>query len=74
MRIFAVVRPSAGKESVEEEENGILKINVKETPEKGKANAAAAKILAEFLKVPVSAIKLVSGASSRKKIFEIAGL
>lgn len=71
MKFFVVVKPGAGKELVEETEDGVLKISVKEAPEKGKANAAAVKVLAKFLNIHASAVRLVSGASSRKKVFEV---
>lgn len=71
MKITAVVKAGARKESIEKTGERCFKVSVKEVPEKGKANAAAIKILARFLRVPASAVKLLFGASSRKKIFEV---
>ncbi len=44
---------------------------VKEPPEKGKANDAVIKLLAEYFKVPRSHVHLISGATSKRKLFEI---
>lgn len=46
-------------------------ISVKEPPIEGRANEAITKLLAEYLKVPRSQIKLISGATSKRKVFEI---
>jgi uncharacterized protein len=48
-----------------------LKARVRPAPEDGKANAALIVLLAKALGVPKSAIRLVSGATSRMKIIEI---
>lgn len=48
-----------------------FKVSVKEPPIQGKANVAIAKALAEYFKVSNSQIKLVSGLSSKQKVFEI---
>ncbi len=71
MRLFVVVKPRSKKEKVEKGDDGVLRISVKEPPEDGKANKAAAEALAKFLKLPVAAVRLVSGASSKRKIFNV---
>lgn len=53
-------------------ETKVYKVAVKESPDHGKANSAIIKILAEYFRIPQSAVKLVSGRGSKKKIFEIA--
>ena len=53
---------------------GALKIATSAPAEKGKANAAIAKILAEALGVDHRGVELVSGASSPRKQFRVAGL
>jgi len=45
---------------------------VKEPPQKGKANQAIAKKLAEYFKVSQSQIVLRAGFSSKNKVFEIS--
>lgn len=46
-------------------------IGVKASPEKGKANEEVIRKIAKHFDVPKSAVRIVSGASSRKKIVEI---
>ena len=44
---------------------------VKELPREGKANRAISRLLAEYFKVSLSRVRLVSGGTSKKKVFEI---
>jgi uncharacterized protein (TIGR00251 family) len=50
-----------------------LKIRVTAPPEKGKANAAVAALLAAELGLPPAAVRIVSGGGSPNKIVEIEG-
>lgn len=50
---------------------GEIVIGVTSAPEKGKANKEITERIAEHFGVPKSAVRIVSGASSRKKIIEI---
>lgn len=54
--------------------DGALKLRVAAPPVDGRANEALQRWLAEQLGVPASRVKLVSGASSRRKTLHIAGL
>jgi hypothetical protein len=56
------------------EHDGMLRVDVTAAPDKGKANKAIVAILSEALGVPKSAIELVSGATSPRKKFLIAGM
>ncbi len=58
------------KDFIEVDEDKIV-IGIKAQPEKGKANEEIIKKIAKHFCVPKSAIRIVSGASSRKKIVEI---
>ena len=49
----------------------IYKVSVKEEPVDGKANEAIIKALAEYFDVAKSNVTLVSGQSSKQKVFEI---
>jgi len=69
--ITVTVRAGARKNSVEIFGEG-YKVWTTEAPEKGKANEAVRELLAEYLKVGKSKLSLVRGASSKKKIFELA--
>jgi len=71
MKIFVKAKPNSRKEFVEKISETNLIVAVKEPPIKRRANAAIQKALAEYFKVPPSQIALVSGFSSKNKIFEI---
>ena len=45
----------------------VLAVKVTAVPEKGKANAALAKLLAKKLRMPTGKVELLSGHSSRNK-------
>ena len=59
------------KNSESDEEEWFV-IWVKEPPIQGRANIAIVKVLAEYFKVSNSQIRLVSGFSSKQKVFEIS--
>jgi hypothetical protein len=48
-----------------------FEVRVKEKAEKGRANRAVIKILANYFKIDESMIRLVKGFKERNKIFEI---
>ena len=47
---------------------------MREPAEKGRANAAVARLIADKLSIPPSSVRLARGGSSREKLFEIDGL
>ncbi len=71
MKIFVKVKPSSKKEFVDVVDESHFIIAIKEPPREGKANVAIAEALAAHFHIPFSHIRLVSGFSSREKIFEI---
>ncbi len=68
------VRPRAGREGLLGLRAGRLLVAIHEAPERGRANEAVLRLLAEAFAVPRSALALVAGATSRDKIVRIAGL
>jgi uncharacterized protein YggU (UPF0235/DUF167 family) len=56
------------------ERAGALRVAVSAVPEKGKANAAIAEVLAEALGCKASQVALFSGATAREKKFLISGI
>ena len=70
--IGARVRP-ATHPALRESDGGLV-ISVAAPPEKGKANEAACRALAESLGIPHSAVTLRSGGKARRKVFEVRGL
>jgi len=71
MKIFVKVKPKAKEEKVQKIDGINFKVWVRELPEKGKANRAVIKSLADYFKVSQSNIKIISGSASRLKIIEI---
>ena len=71
MRINVKAKPLAGKERVVKISENDFEVWVKEPPVKGLANMATRNALAEYFNMAQSRIRLVSGFSSRNKIFEI---
>ena len=83
MRIIVIAKPKSKIEMVERIGQPTLglgdikpgfieyKVSVKEVPVGGKANEAIIKVLAKYFDVAPSLVRLVSGATSKRKIFEI---
>ena len=72
MKISARLKPnSRHREEVITNDDGSLTIYTKAPAIEGRANLAAAKLLAKYLGVAPSKVKLLRGASSKYKIFEI---
>jgi len=69
-----LVTPGARRTEVAGQHGDRLKIRVAAAPEKGAANQELLAFLAARLQVPKSALRLASGAQSRAKVVEIAGL
>jgi uncharacterized protein (TIGR00251 family) len=73
--IIAVhAQPGARRNAILGLRAGALRVAVTAAPEKGKANAAIAAVLAESLGCRGSQVALISGESSRQKRFLIAGI
>jgi len=70
MKIFAKVKPKAKKEEVIKISGTNYKVSVKEPPEKGRANRAVLKALADYFATSQSNIKIISGSTSKLKIIE----
>ncbi|MCJ8520186.1 uncharacterized protein (TIGR00251 family) [Pseudorhizobium tarimense] len=77
-RLSVRLTPSAGREAVdgiETADNGesYLRARVTAVPEDGKANKALIALLAKHLRMPKSAIIIMSGETARKKILRLDG-
>ena len=71
---FAVrVTPRASHDTIEGEYQGALKVRLTAPPVENRANEALRRLLAESLKVPVSAVRIVAGHKSRTKRVLVAG-
>jgi uncharacterized protein YggU (UPF0235/DUF167 family) len=62
-------QPNARKNGILGERAGALRVGVTVAPEKGKANAAIAEVLAEALDCRASSLVLISGEAARSKRF-----
>ena len=73
--IFAVrVQPRASKDEIVGEIAGALKIRLQAPALEGRANEALIEFLAELLKTPKGAVRILSGERSRVKRLEIRGV
>ena len=71
MRIYIQAKPDAYEDKIEKIDETHFVILVKEPPIKGLANRAIGRLLAEHFNTSPSRIRLISGFSSRQKVFEI---
>ncbi len=72
VRLAVRVQPGARRAGAKGLWNGALKLSVTAPPEDGRANAAAAELLGQLFGLRPSAVELVSGHSSRSKVFRLA--
>ena len=73
--IFAVrTQPRASKDEITGEIAGALKIRLRAPAVEGRANEALIEFLAELLKTPKVAVRILSGERSRVKRLEIRGV
>jgi uncharacterized protein len=68
------VKPGAKAPGIVVAADGSVIVRVRERALEGKANEAVRKALAAALDRPPSAVRLVHGATARRKRFEIDGL
>jgi uncharacterized protein len=71
VRVAVKVVPGARRERIAGWLGGTLKVAVTAPPERGRANRAVADLLERTLGV---AVRLVEGARSPRKVFEVANL
>ena len=72
MKISVHIKPnSRHREEVVKNNDDTLTVYIKAPAIEGRANAAAIKLLAKYFKVAPSKVKLVRGATSKYKMFEI---
>ena len=74
MNLNVKVQPHAKRNTVEVSDDGALTIRVTAAPDRGKANAAAIKLLASSLRVPKSSVSIIRGHTSRNKVVRVDGI
>ena len=73
--IFSVrVQPRASKDEIAGEMAGALKVRLQAPAVEDRANEALIAFLAQLLKTPKSAVRILSGERSRTKRVEIRGV
>jgi uncharacterized protein YggU (UPF0235/DUF167 family) len=73
-RLRLRVSPGAKGAAVVGRHGDAWKIRVAASPERGRANTAVVRLIADAVSVPVDAVTVVSGHGARDKIVELAGL
>lgn len=63
--------PRGGSDRIDGVVDGALRVRVSAPPVDGAANLALVRVLADALNCPPSAIRIASGATSRRKIVEV---
>lgn len=71
MKIFVTAKAGVRKESIVSEDKNEFVICVKEPAKEGKANTAVQKAIAKHFGVALSRVRLVSGTTSRHKVFDV---
>jgi len=67
-------QPNAKRDAILGVHGGALKVAVSVPPEDGRANEAVVEVLKAWLGVKRSAVELLSGRTSRNKVFLLRGL
>ena len=77
IRIAVRAQPKAGRDAIEGvrafPDGERLAVKVTAAPDRGRANAAIAAVLANALGVPPSSITVASGEAGRDKVVAVAG-
>lgn len=70
VQITIRVIPRARRNAVEIQPDGTYRVYTTAAPADGDANAAVIKMLAKYLDVPKTSIKIIRGMTSRDKVIE----
>lgn len=74
MKLSVRVIPNARRTEFSGRREGQVVLRLNAPAIEGKANKAAVDFIAEYFGIPRSRVTLVSGQTSRHKVFEVAGL
>jgi uncharacterized protein len=74
VRISVRVQPRASNNEIVGIHGDALKVRLTAPPVNGAANVALVELLADTIGIPVRAITIVAGASSRTKVVELEGV
>ena len=73
-RLRVRVSPGAARAEIVGRHGDAWKVRVTAAPERGRANEAVLRLLAETLAMPRDAVTLVSGHGGREKVVELTGV
>ncbi|HUZ46242.1 MAG TPA: DUF167 domain-containing protein [Terriglobia bacterium] len=73
VKFWLRVKPRSRHERLGWNAAGELMLEIQAPPVEGKANQAAVEFLAESLRLPRSAVEIVAGEKSRRKLVRITG-
>jgi uncharacterized protein len=73
-RLAIRVQPRSSRAGIDGVHGDAVRVRVNAPPVDGAANEAVVEVLAKALGLPKRSVTIVSGASSRSKVVEIAGL
>lgn len=74
VRFRVKVQARARREEVAGVQSGVLRVRVNAPPLEGRANRAVIALLAAYLRIPKSSIKIAAGERAPAKLVEVAGL
>lgn len=74
MRLPIKVAPGASRDAIDGWLGDTLKVRVTAPPERGKANAAVERLVAEALGIPRKNARIVSGHTASRKVLELSGI
>ncbi|HZQ38511.1 MAG TPA: DUF167 domain-containing protein [Dehalococcoidia bacterium] len=74
VRIAIQITPRAAADRIEGWSGEELRVRVTVPPVEGRANAALVRLLARALGIAPSRVRVLAGATSRRKLVEIEGL
>ena len=74
LRLDVYVQPRASRSEIVGEHDGALRVRLAAPPVDNAANDALVALLAKALGVPKRDIRVVTGATSRRKVVEVSGV
>ena len=74
VRLSVRLTPRASREEIAGFEGETLRVRVTAPPVEGRANRALVRLLAKRLGLPLGAVRVVTGQTSRSKVVAIDGL
>jgi uncharacterized protein len=74
LRLLVIVTPGAERDEIVGRHGEGWKVRIAAAPQRGRANAALVTLLAEALRVERDSVRVVGGASGRRKVVRVDGL